>query len=210
MRTKALLLAAVFGVAGLATSFAQVYSVNAVGYVNVDIPATGWKMICNPLDAGDGMNTISQLVPVAPEGTIVYKFAAGAYETANVFEFGEWSNPAQTIMPGEGVFVKSAGAATITFVGEVPQQADSNKAIAAGFNMTGSVVPQAGLLTTDLGYPADEGDAVYQWNGTTGAWNTAAVYEFGEWSVEPQLAVGEAVFIKAAGARAWNRNFSVN
>lgn len=208
MRTKALFLAAVFGVAGLATSFAQVYSVNAVGYVNVSVPASGFTMICNPLMAAD--NTVAALIPTAPEGTIIYKFAGGAYEPANVFEFGEWSAPTQTIAAGEGVFVKSAGAFTITFVGEVAQQADSNKALAAGFNMTGSKVPQAGLLSTDLGYPADEGDVVYQWNTAGGAWRPAAVYEFGEWSAEPTLAVGEAVFINAAGARAWDRNFSVN
>src|SRR5882724_2120301 len=42
MRTKTLLLIAAVAVAGVVASNAQVYSVNAVGYVNKSIPAKGF------------------------------------------------------------------------------------------------------------------------------------------------------------------------
>src|SRR3982751_6594621 len=58
MRTIALLLAAAFAAAGVATSMAQVYSVNAVGYVNVNIDP-GFSMVSNPLNAAD--NSIQAL-----------------------------------------------------------------------------------------------------------------------------------------------------
>ena len=61
MRTKALLLGAAVGAIGLATSMAQVYSVNIVGYVNTTIP-TGFSIICNPLNATGG-NTIGNVMP---------------------------------------------------------------------------------------------------------------------------------------------------
>ena len=48
MRTKTLLLTAALSAAGIATSMAQVYSANAVGYVNKLIP-TGFSMIANPV-----------------------------------------------------------------------------------------------------------------------------------------------------------------
>jgi len=211
MRTKTLVLSAVLGAAGLVSSFAQVYSVNAVGYVNVAIPAAGgWRLVCNPLDAGTGNNTIAKLIPNATESTFLYKYSNGSYEPPNIFEGGEWSSPNQTLLPGEGAFVKSGGAFTITFVGEVAQGAASNKQLATGFNMTGSLVPQAGKLSTDLKYVADEGDFVYQWDNAGNTWKAPSIFEGGEWTAEPTLEVGEAVFIKAAAPRTWNRNFSVN
>lgn len=215
MRTKTLALSVALGVAGMVGTYAQVYSVNAVGYVNVTIPANGFSMIANPLDAGTGNNTASKLFANVPAGTFVYKFINGSYEQANgLDEFGEWVNPNQDIPVGQGVFIKTpAGSAvTITFVGEVAQGTASNKQLVSGFNMTGSMVPQAGRLATDLGYVPTAGDFIYKFNSGTQAYEQAYSFdEFGEWTPsEPTLAVGEAVFIKAASAKAWNRNFSVN
>jgi hypothetical protein len=144
MRTKTLAIAVALGAAATVGSYAQVYSVNAVGYVNVSIPANSFAMICNPLEAGTGNNTVGKLFATAPAGTFIYKFINGAYEQANgLDEFGEWTNPNQEIPPGQGIFLKTpaGGAYAITFVGEVPQGAASNKQLVQGFNMTGSVVP---------------------------------------------------------------------
>jgi hypothetical protein len=212
MRTKVLLLSAVLAALGAASAVAQVYSVNAVGYVNVTIPAGSFAMITNPLDAGTGNNTVGNLIPAPPDGTTVYKYINGMYEAANSFGFGSWQNAAQTILPGEGVFIKTpAGQSlTITFVGEVQQGVASNKSLVAGFNMTGSLVPQAGLLQTDLEYVPGEGDIVYKYNVTTQVYDPAYIFGFGVWNTQPSLAVGEAVFIKAAAARTWTRDFSVN
>jgi hypothetical protein len=183
--------------------------------VNVSIPANSFAMICNPLEAGTGNNTVGKLFATAPAGTFIYKFINGAYEQANgLDEFGEWTNPNQEIPPGQGIFLKTpaGGAYAITFVGEVPQGAASNKQLVQGFNMTGSVVPQAGKLATDLGYVPTAGDFVYKYNVAQQKYDQAFGFdEFGEWGPsEPTLAVGEAVFIKAVSAKAWNRNFSVN
>jgi hypothetical protein len=219
MRTKVLLLSAVLAALGAASAVAQVYSVNAVGYVNVTVDATSrptgaFAMICNPLDQGTGNYTVAQLIPNPPENTVIFKYNDGVgYDPANIFELGAWGDPAQTIPPGKGVFVKVPGGQTltITFVGEVPQGPASNKNLIANFNMTGSVVPQAGAITTVLQYPADENDVLYKWDVAGQAYLPVFIFELGAWGPsEPSLAVGEAVFLKPAAARTWNRNFSVN
>jgi len=214
MRTKALFVAAALAVATVATSVAQVtYSVNAVGYVKAPtVPAGNWAMMCNPLDAGD--NTVANVMPNAAVGTSVYVYRNGAYEAVNSF-IGVWLDPAQEIPPGQGFFIRNDTAdIDLTFVGEVPQGTDSNVVLPAdSFSLVGSIVPQAGLLQTDLAYPAQAGDGVYQWDvGTQGYKDPFAFV--GVWvPSEPQLNVGEAVWILPAagtGPRDWVRDFSVN
>src|SRR5688500_1459252 len=137
MRTKTLLLTAALGAAGIATSMAQVYSVNAVGYVNTTL-LPGFNLISNPLNNTSGSTMQSMFGTVfqgtTPGGTIVYyfnptsdSFVITSYESLS----GTWDPPANAatvIPPGEGMFVFLGGTAnaTVTFVGEVPQGAASN------------------------------------------------------------------------------------
>lgn len=209
MRTKLILTTAAFGVASFG-ALAQVYSVNAVGYINVDVPARGYALVANQLNTGG--NTVPEVLPGVPEGTIVYKYSQTGGFGANSFEFGEWANPTQTLTPGEGFFLQnnSANAIKVTFVGEVPQGALSTT-LANGLNLVSSKVPQAGKLVADLGFPATEGDIIYQWNSGTQAYGPANGFEFGEWAGgEPQIKVAEGFFVQKNGAGTWTRNFSVN
>lgn len=209
MRTKTLLLTAALGVAGIATSMAQVYSVNAVGYVNVAVP-TGFSLIANPLDAGAGNNTIVKLFANVADGTTIYKFnnATGQY-SVNVNDGGEWGNPSDTLEPGDGAFIKNPGAATtVTFVGEV-KQGHLTTAIPAGFSIKSSQVPQSGQLDTALGFPAADGDVVYRFNNASSQY-IVSVNDGGEWSNIPTPNVGEAFFVKKVAATSWVRDFSVN
>jgi hypothetical protein len=208
MRTKTLLLTAALAVAGTLSSVAQVYSVNAVGYVNVTIPP-GFSMIANPLNAST--NTISALFGAAPDGTILYKFnpATGQY-SINGKEFDEWASPNDTLLPGDGAFIFNGGTQpfTVTFVGEVMQGSLTN-AVPNGFSIKSSQVPQSGQLDTVLGFPAVDGDIVYRWNNATGQY-TISGFEFGEWTTAPVPAVGESFFVFKNGAANWTRQFSVN
>jgi len=190
---------------------AQVYSVNAVGYVNVDLKR-GWQMIANPLSNQTG-NTIPNLLPTVPEGTTIYKFVNGGYGDANGFEFGEWSIPTMELIPGEGVFLYVPADApektTVTFVGEV-KQGHLVTALPKGFAMVSSQVPQEGKVTTDLKYPAAEGDTIYTYDNAAGY--ASAGFEFGEWSpAEPVVKVAQAFWsYKGETGADWVRDFSVN
>lgn len=165
-------------------------------------------MVANPLNTTN--NTVEALFPItatgAPEGTTIYKWDGTKYVSTAV-EFGDWSAKNITLNPGEGCFMNSPSAFTNTFVGEVMQGALTN-ALPAGFSIRGSMVPQAGTAT-ELGLTAalDEGDTIYQWKN--GAYKSAAI-EFGAWSAEPNVAVGEAFWVNKLAAGKWVRNFSVN
>ncbi len=218
MRTKTLLLTAALSAAGIASSLGQVYSVNSVGYVNVTIPEgpgiTTFALTVNPLN--NGGNTVAEVLPDVPNGTQIFKFTSGAFESANTFIFGSWDNPNQVIAPGDGFFIgldngEISGSATITFVGEVPQGQLSNP-LPAGFSIRGSQVPQAGLLTMDLGFPDAFGDQVFKFDRAAQSYSDAFTsFGGGAWDpTEPTLDVGESAFVFKDTASSWDRDFSVN
>jgi len=204
MRTKTLLLTAALGAAGVASAVAQVYSVNAVGCVNTAL-ATGFNLVSNPLNTGG--NTVAEVHPTAPDATLLYTFSPTTGFSVLQWD-GEWLPAGTTVIaPGTGYFLKTVAAATVTYVGEVPQ-GTLTIPLVAGFNLVGSKVPQAGKLTTDLGYTPVDGDLVYTY---AGAGYTVFQRDGGEWlPSEPVLKVGEGIWIKKAAAGDWNRTFSVN
>jgi len=204
MRTKALLLTAAFAAVGVVTSSAQVYSVNAVGYVNLQIPK-GFSMIANPLKAAS--NTVGGLLTAAPDVTTIFKFTNGKF-SINTKDFGDFATPAETLNPGEGAFISAPAAFTVTFVGEVPQGA-LTQPVPKGFSIQASQVPQSGQLDTVLKFPAADGDAVYRFSNSTGKYATST-YDFGAWDVPPVPAVGESFFVNKVAAVDWKRDFSVN
>jgi hypothetical protein len=204
MRTKTLLLTAALGAAGVASAVAQVYSVNAVGYVNTAL-ATGFNLVSNPLNTGG--NTVAEVHPTAPAATLLYTFSSATGFSVLQYD-DEWLPAGTTVIaPGTGYFLKVAKAETVTYVGEVPQ-GTLTIPLVAGFNLVGSKVPQAGKLTTDLGYTPVDGDLVYTYAGAAGY----SIFQYdGEWlPSEPVLKVGEGIWIKKAAAGSWTRTFSVN
>jgi hypothetical protein len=212
MRTKTLLIAAVLGAAGLASASAQVTSVNAVGYVNKDL-AAGLNLISNPLS--NGGNAIGEVIPVAPSGTVVFFWNGAGYDSSEFVVIpgvlSGWQ-PEIGLPVGDGFFIQSPEATTITFVGEVLQGADSNKDVPAGLSIQGSTVPVAGTLS-DHGFPAGSGDVVFSWNGAGFDSNEFVVIPGvleGWQPSEPSLGVGDAVFVDKAEGGAWDRNFSIN
>jgi hypothetical protein len=97
---------------------------------------------------------------------------------------------------------------TLTLVGEVPQGALST-ALPGKFAIVSSQVPQEGLVSTDLGYPAVDGDTIYQWDG--GGYVISSFLELlGGWTPEPTIGVGEAFWSRKSADGSWDRDFSVN
>jgi hypothetical protein len=210
MRTKTLLLTAAVGAAGIATSMAQVFSVNAVGYVNVTAKP-GLTMIANPLKGAS--NKVTDLFAGIPDGTTIYKYKGGTEGfVSTTLDFGVWSDPSMTLDPGEGAFISNTGTSdiTVTFVGEVPQ-GDLKNPVPAGFSIRSSQVPQKGLLDADLKFPIADGDTVYTYNNTAKGYD-GATYDFGAWSTgaAPTIDVGQSFFVSKGTAASWDRSFSVN
>ena len=216
MRTKALLCLAALAV-GLTASMAQnVYSLNVVGYINLNVTA-GYTLCANQLN--NGTNGINQVLANPPSGAVVLTFVNNDYNQ-DVADSGAWydnttGNPSTTVLgPGKGFFYNAPAAATITLVGEVPQGATSIP-LPAGYSMIGTYTPQALELSTANGFPMADGTYYLKYDTTihdyvtdvtdTGAWydNTTG----NPVTVAP--AVGQGYFINAPSAAVWNYNFTV-
>lgn len=206
MNTKTLLLLGVVGAVGLGSASAQVYSVNAVGYINVSVPANQFKMIANQLSSASA--TIGALLPTVPDGTQLFKWTGSGYASYDYIDGLGWlPNGDETIGLGQGAFIRSPQAFTITFVGEVPT-GNLSTPLPVGFSMVSSQVPQAGAVDT-LGFPGGDGDQIFQWTGT--GYNGFDFIDGLGWLPSvPQVAVGEAFFARKVAASTWTRSFSVN
>ena len=208
MRTKALILTAFVGALGIAGASAQVYSVNAVGYVNKSIPA-GFSIVANPLN--NGGNKVSDVFGANPGSLTVYRFGdAGFSINSYDTDFEEWDNGDAVVAPGEGFFVLNSGdaAVTITFVGEVPQ-GDLSNALPQCFSIRSSQVPQAGELQADLGFPVGGAPTIYQF--ADGAYKISSYdTDFEEWDSVPSVGVAEGFWVLNASAGNWTRSFSTS
>jgi hypothetical protein len=220
MRTKALLLTAAIGAAGIATSMAQVYSVNAVGYVNVTVPVIGnpsYAILANPLNGTN--NNIKTILPSVPVGATVLKFDPALGFSDPETYFGPaigWDPGTMNLNPGEGFFVAldAAGGstATFTFVGEVPQGNLTND-VRTGYNLLSSQVPQSGAVQSVLGLNATAGDTILLWLAAVQQYSDPYTY-FGAaigWDpAEPVIEVGTGFFILSGSNYSWGRSFTVN
>jgi hypothetical protein len=210
MRTKTLLLTAALSAAGVASALGQVYSVNAVGYVNTPL-TTGWNLVANPLNTGG--NTVKEVHPTAPANAQLVTFSpASGYTTVTFDDLeGSWQpNGNGVIAPGTGYWLRVAAAGNVTYVGEVPQ-GNLSTPLVAGLNLVASQVPQAGGITSVLGYTPAPNDQVLVYDPASGY----KTYTFDDlesvWvPSEPILKVGEGVWITRGTAGNWTRNFSVN
>jgi hypothetical protein len=201
MRTKTFLITAALSVVA-ATSWSQVYSVNAVGYVNLTLPTTAvfpptkGSIIANPLNGtNNSLNTILPL-PDAYVDSIIYRFDVGAATYSDAISYygtaAGWLDPlgnTPSIDPGEAVWAFPVGPnpLNVTFVGEVPQGNLSNPLPAGGkFSMRSSIVPQAApigddqvLNNGDLDFAAEADDIIYVYDNVAGAFKEAYTYYSG-------------------------------
>jgi hypothetical protein len=191
---------------------------NAYGFIKLTLPA-GWSMVSNPLNTRD--NTLNGLFPSVPLETQFLKWneSQQTYEDF-YFDPNDGWLPNTSLRPGEGGFLfnPTTASITVTLIGEV-LQGHLTKTIPSGVSIRSSMVPQAGGVTSLLGFgPEDgltQGDRLDRYNN--GFYD---IYAFlsGSWYrtdpppttlLEPQPAVGESFWLNVSGPRNWKRNFSV-
>jgi hypothetical protein len=210
MRTKTLALSAVLGLLGSASVMAQnVYSVNAVGYINVTLQP-GFNIITCPLIVGTEVNgsvTVTNDLnllfpnpyPALPyQGAQVYQFnnggGFGSSDIGNSYSAG-WANGGKDVSlpPGTAVFFQNPHAIggaieTATFVGTVPSGTISTH-LPKGYSLVGSAVPVSGDLVTSsisaVDSFAQSGDVVLFFNpakaGQFQSGFASDAYSYGSW-----------------------------
>lgn len=186
MRTKTVLLSALLGALGSVSSvMAQnVYSLNAVGYINVTLQP-GFNIITCPLITAPD-NTVGTVLNNSTSiynGCSVYFYqpANGGFSIdTGVPPGGKHNNPADgwqdagtnVLSPGVACWFDntSGGVLTATFVGTVPSGPMTNT-LGVGFNLVGSVVPVSGDIVTNAISALTNyalGDSIYTFDPTAG------------------------------------------
>lgn len=183
--------------------------VNRYGFIRKTV-TVGFCMYADQL-LGDSGNSLANIMPVMNHGTYFYQYSGGyTIDDWDIANPG-WSSGTSTLNPGQGCFLLNPGPVNpVTFIGTVPEGTLTTP-IVSGYNMVSSQVPQAGLLTSDLGFPAQDQDTVYQF--VCGQGYVIYVYDLsgvGGWDpYEPLIDVGESFFVLSNGPHApWVRSFS--
>jgi hypothetical protein len=187
-----------------------IYSVNAVGYVNLQFPP-GLSLIATPLLYYE--NTVEALLFNMPEGTQVYKYVPDFGYEVSSFDGAVWSNPDMDLSPGIGYFVLNPTSATLlnTYVGEVLQGVLVNN-LPAGFSTEGALVPQQGSINDIHRIPGEPGDIIrlYVNNGQGGDYITSVFSGTDNaWLPDLTLGVAQGFVSEKQNAQDWIRVFSV-
>jgi len=240
MRTKTLLLSALLGALGSVSVHAQnVYSLNAVGYINETI-YPGYNLISCPLLTSPDQ-TLNTILPNGTgtggpyNGDTVYFFSpTTGYTSTQGRAAGTggtgWTGGASTnvIPPGTGFWLYSGATSntTVTLVGTVPSGPYTNS-LQVGYNLVSSIVPVSGDIysnTISAFTNVNSGDSLYIFDPTKQS------YTFAYKAVNPAIAgnggspwklsaggdpvipnVGEAFFYYAGTAAInWVENYSVS
>jgi uncharacterized repeat protein (TIGR03803 family) len=154
----------------------------------------------------DGSSWPSGVTMVPPTSSTVYTWNGSSWLDSS----GNNANGV-TLSLGDGyqVWNQTATPIVVTVMGLVPEgHVTRTVTLAYGQIFTGSPVPQAGLITSLLGYQPLAGESAWLWNNS--GWDMYS-YQNGAWSPqEPYVQVGQMVYINnSSGSRNWTRDFSV-
>ncbi len=190
---------------------AQVYSANAVGYVNVTF-YPGINMFANPLNLPT--NNVGAVLNGLPVESVLYVLQNdGALYPNHYYGSDQWQDPTLILNPSRGarLDLPPGSPVTVTFVGEIAQ-GQLSASVAAGVSFCSSWVPQAGRLQMDLQFPPTEGDVVYLHNGSTQVYSRYDFSTAGGWvPSEPILAVAQGFILSNhLAVTTWSRSFSVS
>ncbi|MCO6400105.1 MAG: hypothetical protein J5I99_02600 [Verrucomicrobia bacterium] len=190
----------------------QVLSVNAVGYVKVDLIATNkLHLLANNFEPLNGPIAISNTFASLPPGTsvILWDKAAQAYKPAiNRSVFGWPVAGSNQLIRGESIFLRTAGASTnvstypVYLMGEVPDSdtaPTSTYASAAGITFVGLPYPvQTWWTNTALSMALPAGSSLYVWDSAAQGYSPSMSKSVFGWSAAAKALVlqpGQGFFV---------------
>jgi hypothetical protein len=239
MKTKILLLLTSLAFVAISASGTGIFSPNAVGYVNVEVPANGYALLGNPLNGNNGTdNSLNTIIPLPHDGSFdgasVYRFDCVAQSYRDTMQWVSTQGwlagaPGDLIInPGEGFFIQNVATVPmpITFLGEVPT--GNNLTIPVPGNnkycILASKVPKAARLgwvgdsaSDTHEFPACTGDSIFIYYPPTQSYRDTHQYVDGPgWlhSLDPLegplIDVAQGFFMQKVCADAiWSQTYSV-
>jgi hypothetical protein len=191
--------------------------------VTITIPLPPrWSLIANPLYHNRGStvadavpdNTVGEVPKEVPNGTQLLKFdhATQEFLPRNVFHGGRWSDPHQTLAPGEGAFIFIPGRRpfTVTFTGNCAF--GGSVFVPAGISLISS--PDCGTINfaplgppplarfgwDSLSFDPQEGDVVYSFDETEQRFQIHT-FSNGAWDTIPRIGAAESCFVQTTQPR---------
>jgi hypothetical protein len=171
------------------------------GYARREIPH-GLSMLSVPLQSPGA--TFNQIFLKPSEGFTVSKFnLSGLTLTPNVYKWGAWARPMDTLAPGEGAVCFNPGLESVVMMVSGEVAAPRSQVIPAGFSLCAPILPLAGGLRTQLRFPFEEGDVVHLYDRLEKRYRVCA-YPSQEWSLdEPSIDLGEAFWVTKQSEGVW-------
>lgn len=194
---------------GLYTVVATNYSGSATSTparLDVVPPATlsvvaGWQLIANQFDRGG--NTLDEIMPGVPDGCVVVKFvnASQTWATPSLYVAGSgWQPKNITLSPGEGAFLHSPSAFSLTFQGRTRTPV-LPLSLPGGWSMVSRQLAVPGDFASIVGPAPIAGDEVHRWSRPQQEY-VRVQYDgdFELWlPTVPVAAVGEAWWVRRGG-----------
>jgi hypothetical protein len=184
------------------TALSQAASLSLSGYSYIlNLPAGLYTPIANQLYLGS--NTLNEVLPIVPEGTVLLKYDAatqlfGSPDTffAGVGWFDQDLNPSTTILaPGQGAFIDLTESANLTFVGDVRPPTGPLPLVTNGYNLVSARLPRNARYEEITGLAPVEGATVDLWDASIAEYRTHFFFQ-GRWTDgAPVAEVGQSVFI---------------
>ena len=181
---------------------------NVIGYASITLPPR-FSLIANPLEAPS--STVGEMFKGWPDGTALHKFDTMFFRfMENTVKFGKWTNPSETLVPGEGAlfFNPTEDYKMLSFVGQV-REGHLSMPIPSGFSVRSSFLPQPGSVQ-ELGFPISDGDVVHLFDRDSQAY-VAYAHEGGKWGGSaPVIGVGESFWVAKTEAANWKPKSFLN
>jgi hypothetical protein len=175
-------------------------------------------MFANQLDLdGTGTNnTLASVFPTnLPANTLLLAWNGSSFVQDKWLATGKWATTVNafvnsSIQPGHGFFMSvpsSATSPTITTVGNVLLGTNSFPFV-AGYQIVSAAVPATGGITSVFGYQPSKNDLLLIWNPASQTFSQKK-YVTSWLGGEPDLAVGQAVFLNTTNHGTWTQVFTL-
>ncbi len=198
---------------GAVTSAVAAVTVNApsgtaVGYINLTA-TPGVSLWSHPLIPALTNQTVAGQLPFVNDGVSLFKVDGNGFRANNYLD--GWSDGDMTLTLGEGWFFRNPAPESllVTLVGGVISGRVINR-LPAGHSICANIIPQAGRLSSELGFPRAAGNKVYQLDRASAAYSYYEANEFEWFPAEPSVGLSEAFWVQGPVAQDWVRDFSIS
>ena len=152
----------------------------------------GYVMIANQFIHGG--NSVAEILPRVPEGTSFFKYNQNTRSySRDTFIAGAWTDPTQTLGPGEGAFFynSTAGYIDLALTGQI-QLNNPPRQFGSGTYLISIPYPRSGPLSQVLDFQPRDGDTIYKFDNSAGGYDIYSYFGTVWFNEDPFIGVAES------------------